>query len=81
MKLYLIQQDTNMGYDTFDSAVVAAKSEEDAKTIHPYADADRTGWESNTTWCKTPEQVQATLIGTACKGTARGVVLASFYAG
>ena len=35
MNLYLISQDENIGYDTYDSAVVAAKSEKDARTIHP----------------------------------------------
>ena len=35
MKLYLISQDVNDGYDTYDSAVVAAESEEDARSIHP----------------------------------------------
>lgn len=35
MKLYLIQQDVNLGYDTYDSAVVIATSEEEARRIHP----------------------------------------------
>lgn len=35
MKLYLISQDKVKGYDTYDSAVVAAKDKEDARTIHP----------------------------------------------
>ena len=35
MKLYLISQDVNNGYGTYDSAVVAAKSPSDAKKIHP----------------------------------------------
>jgi len=35
MNLYLITQSQNEGYDTYDSAVVAAKSPEDAKNIHP----------------------------------------------
>ena len=35
MKLYLIKQDTNYGYDTYDSAVVIATSEEEARRIHP----------------------------------------------
>ncbi len=35
MKLFLISQDVNNDYDTFDSAVVAAKSEQDAREIHP----------------------------------------------
>ena len=35
MKLYLITQDIVNDFDTYDSAVVAAKSPKDAKTIHP----------------------------------------------
>lgn len=35
MNLYLISQDKNNDYDTYDSAVVAAKSPQDAKEIHP----------------------------------------------
>ena len=35
MNLYLISQDVNNDYDTFDSAVVAAESEGDARTISP----------------------------------------------
>jgi len=35
MKLYLITQGLVDGYDTYDSAVVAAESEHEAKRIHP----------------------------------------------
>ena len=35
LNLYLISQTANNGYDTFDSAVVAARDEEDARSIHP----------------------------------------------
>jgi hypothetical protein len=35
MNLYLISQDADDNYDTYDSAVVAAKSEDDARTINP----------------------------------------------
>jgi hypothetical protein len=35
MKLYLMSQDINNDYDTYDSVVVAAESSEDARTIHP----------------------------------------------
>lgn len=37
MKLYLISQSEMAGYDTYDSAVVIASDEEDARTIHPDA--------------------------------------------
>lgn len=35
MKLYLITQDLVDGYDTYDSAVVAASSEQAARETHP----------------------------------------------
>lgn len=35
MKLYLLSQGSVSGYDTYDAVVVAAESEEDARTIHP----------------------------------------------
>jgi hypothetical protein len=35
LKLYLISQTVNDTYNTFDSAVVVAETEEQAKRIHP----------------------------------------------
>ncbi len=35
MNLYFISQNQNTGYDTYDSAVVVAKNEEEAKLIYP----------------------------------------------
>ena len=35
MKLYLISQDINDDWDTYDSAVVVAENEVDARSIHP----------------------------------------------
>lgn len=35
MNIYLISQNINTDYDSYDSAVVVAKSEEDARMIHP----------------------------------------------
>ena len=35
LNLYLISQNVNNDYDTFGSAVVAARDEEDARSIHP----------------------------------------------
>lgn len=50
MKLWLISQSENDGYDTFYAAVVAAEYEDDARLIHPYGDyvwhgdAPEPGW-------------------------------------
>lgn len=35
MNIYKISQDINNGYDSYDSAIVCAENEDDARTIHP----------------------------------------------
>ena len=35
MKIYLLSQDVVNGYDTYDSAVVIAENEDEARKIHP----------------------------------------------
>lgn len=76
MKLYKIWQTENSDYDTYDSAIVAAKNEDEARLIHPDGD----GVLRNYNWT-TPEHVHVELIGTAVKGTKAGVIVASFNAG
>lgn len=78
MNLYLISQTENEDYDTYDSAVVRAKSEDDARLMHPSGHAGP--WDRNT-WCRSPDAVTVEKIGTAEKGAKRGIVLASFNAG
>jgi hypothetical protein len=80
MKLWLISQDTNNDYDTYDSAIVAAHSEDEAKAIHPGGGPQR--WNDNyPCWAKTPDEVKAEFIGIAHGTVEPGVVLASFNAG
>ncbi len=79
MKLWLITQDDNTGYDTYDSAVVAARNEAQARAINPDG-VDK--WKAPyTAWCDSPDKVTVELLGTAKPGTQAGVVLASFNAG
>lgn len=63
MKLWVISQTANDGYDTYDSAVVAAETEDDAKLIHPngglvwgghtdYAGENFTGWGRSGDYCR-----------------------------
>jgi hypothetical protein len=80
MKLYKISQTLNRGYDTYDSAIVCAKDEEEARNIHP-EDRDWDYPPYSSTWCNSPDQVTVELIGTAAPGTRQGVMLASFNAG
>jgi hypothetical protein len=78
MKLFLIRQHVNTGYDTYDSAVVAAKNEEDARRMHP----SEIGWDNDHGCWASPEHVQVEYIGTAKPGTKAGTVIcASFNAG
>jgi len=77
--LYLIKQNRNDDYDTYDSAVVVAKSAAQAKTIHPKGKPLN---EDRGTWTNDPDDVAATRLGVAgSKLKAGEVVCASFNAG
>ena len=81
MNLYLISQEENEGYDTYDSAVVCAETEEQARMIHPYVVDWDGGDKTWGTWCAA-EDVKVELIGSAVLGTKLPeVVCASFNAG
>lgn len=82
MKLWLIAQDANSGYDTYDSAVVVAETAEEARSIHP--SGNQRQWDNNyPSWAERPDQVSAVEIGTPLEGFANSgrVILASFNAG
>jgi|688.fasta_scaffold01636_6 hypothetical protein len=53
MKLYKISQEENRDYDTYDSAVVIAESEDEARLIHPYwyGECPYFWRESDEKWC------------------------------
>jgi hypothetical protein len=76
MNLYRISQTTNTTWDTFDSAVVAAESEEAARNTHPETSEFGREW----SWTG-PENVTVEFIGTAKEGTVAGVICSSFNAG
>jgi hypothetical protein len=88
MNLWLIRQDKNRGYDTYDSAVVAALTEKEARETHPAGSYswDGKAWKSDDgysadtyTWTD-PENVKAVLIGAAASEEL-SVYCASFNAG
>ena len=81
MNLYLLKQDVNIDWDTYDSVIVCAESEEEAVKIHPNGDFFDTGWEWPEGWVETPSQVRCQKIGVADESVEKGVVLASFNAG
>jgi hypothetical protein len=84
MNLYLLTQDKNNEYDTYDSAVVCAANEEEAKVIHPNLEKQLFNlitYGKDDTWTDI-EYVTVTLIGIADISVKEGTVIcASFNAG
>lgn len=78
MNLYKISQTVNRGYDTYDSVVVAAETEEAAQAMLPVADLIECYRLHE--WAAV-EDVTVELIGLAVEGTTAGVIVASFNAG
>ena len=82
MNLYLISQNHNNDYDTYDSAVVVAESAESAKRMHPSSgqlDVKQTMFSRND-WAN-PEYVEVVYLGKADIIDGRKVICASFNAG
>lgn len=84
MKLWRVHQTTNTGYDTYDSFVVAAETEDDARLYHPSGgrlDPDDPRWsEQYNPWCH-HRHVSVEYLGEARHGHPPGIVVASFNAG
>ena len=84
MKLFRISQDKNNDYDTYDSAVVCAETEEQARFIHPRYQIDDKEWNGKVdvydSWVDA-ENVKVEYIGEAKEGMVKGVICASFNAG
>jgi len=91
LKLYKISQAVNTEYDTYDSAVVVAENEEDARTTHPSGsgakwDNECEEWgdgEGTEIWeWSTPKNVKVEFVGIPDERFKSGdVVCASFNAG
>jgi hypothetical protein len=80
VNLYLISQTEEEGYDTYDSAVVCAASEDEARKLHPSGRNEQWGT-AYSAWCAAPESVTVKQIGVAVEERPAGIVLASFNAG
>lgn len=82
MKLWLLKNVIVTGYNTYDSAVVAALDEAAARMTHPSKYED--GWDGETdswpVWCRA-KNVIVKYIGEAAPLTEAGVVCASFNGG
>jgi hypothetical protein len=94
MKLWLISQDVNRDYDTYDSAVVAAETEDAARRTDPGQSRQwvRNAWHrrwqdgsvdigGHAAWVDDLDQITVKLIGEAAPGIEAGVICASFNAG
>lgn len=86
-KIYLISQNENMNYDTYDSAVVVAPDEKTARQINPsmYCSTifmEEKDWNKPfSNWCSSPNRVKVKYIGIASEDQKVGVVCSSFNAG
>lgn len=92
MKIYKIWRENNIGYDTYDSAIVIADNEDCARKIHPngYTIFKFGKWVNTVNdtvlhyeneWCSI-EDVKVKLIGVANKTyTKPCIIVSSFNAG
>ncbi len=80
MKLYLLSQNDNNNYDTYDSILVCAENEADARTIAPNGEpfVENERWSS---WAIKASAISCEEIGEANEKQTRGVIIASFNAG
>jgi hypothetical protein len=81
MNLYVISQTANDDYDTYDSAVVAAESEDEARMIHPNRIIDWDGEPKDFDTWTAAKNVKVELIGQAVTGVEMSIIVASFRAG
>jgi hypothetical protein len=79
MKLYLLTRTDRWSYDDYDSLIVCAESEEDAKNIGPDGPFDPN--ERYSSWTKSKDNIICEEIGDAHPSMERGVILASYNAG
>lgn len=77
MNIYLLSQSDNRGYDTYDSCVVYAESEDAARLILPSEYAEFGGG----TWASSPEGVTVKYLGATGNVAGPGLILASFKSG
>lgn len=77
LKLYLLEQNQNRGYETYDSCVVVAENPEEARKIHPSGDSNSKY--GHYTWADKPDSVFVTLVGSASSKLKKGTVICSSF--
>ena len=73
MNIYLLNRTDKWGYDDFDSFVVVAESDEEAKNL-------KLGYCDGSSWT-TPDKIKVTLLGVASPNVIKGEILGSYNAG
>ncbi len=90
MNIYKISQTKAFSYDTYDSAVVLAETEEQARRIHPggtsYQNEDGLRWweaqDDHVSWIPVLESVEVFYLGKYTgRPLASNIICASFNAG
>lgn len=90
MNIYKLTQNDNRGWDTFDSMIVIAKNEEQARIMYPHSTQihepvydfeSNYNWLSLGYWANSPDNVKVEHIGKAFTKEKSRIVLASFNAG
>ena len=77
MNIYLLSQYENRGYDTYDSCVVYAESEDAARLILPSEYVRFGGGD----WASCPENLTVKYLGATGNVADPGVILTSFNSG
>jgi hypothetical protein len=84
MKLWLLSQDVNINYDTYDSCVVVEETAEEAKRLHPNgfirANEGEFEYPYGGDWVISVEKVNVKYIGEADRDLRACVICASVYA-
>lgn len=81
-KLYLLSQNKNNEWDTYDSCVVCAESEDEARKINPNSSGEEVKEDDIYSGWTTPKNVKVEEIGIANDNIVLGsVICASFNAG
>lgn len=80
MNIYKISQTENDDYDTYDSAIAYAETEEESRSIHPDGSTNW-DWYKQRLWVNSPDKVTVKKIGETNLEVKSGVILASFNAG
>lgn len=81
LKLYLVSRTDKIGYDEYDSFIIAAESRIEARAVHPDG---RNGWnDAYGTWIPITDilSLEVRYLGTAGAKIEWGVVMSSFNAG